>query len=656
MPSFSATTGGAADGAAPGQSSGPASGPDSGRSIGTVAPRHAAFLDPLPLACGATLPSYELAYETYGTLNAGRSNAVLICHALNASHHVAGVYEGEPDNVGWWDNMVGPGKPLDTDRFFVVGVNNLGSCFGSSGPTTINPATGRPWGADFPLVTVEDWVDAQARLADRLGIERWAAVMGGSLGGMQALCWATRYPQRLAGALVIAAAPNLSAENIAFNEVARQAIMTDPDFHGGHFDAQGTKPRRGLRVARMIGHITYLSDEQMEAKFGRRLRDGLKFSFAPEFQIESYLRYQGEKFAEYYDANTYLRITKALDYFDPALATGGDLARALAPATCRFLVVSFTTDWRFPPARSREIVKALVDNHREVSYAEIVAPHGHDAFLLDDPQYFGVVRAFFDQLATTLKMGSGRISHALGTTTLVADRTAAPSGDQGPGPSSARPGSEIRPDPISRADYAAMAAWIPRGARVLDLGCADGGLLAYLRDARGVTGYGVEIGDAGVLASVKNGISVIQRDLEGGLAGFDDGSFDVVILSQTLQAMRHIEEIVAEMLRVGREAIVSFPNFGHWAHRLQILRGRMPVSDALPYQWYDTPNIHLCTVADFDAFLAKREYAVASRTILAGGAPVSFLPNLRGELALYRFGVRSNSGRSASSVAKASDR
>ena len=334
---------------------------------------------------------------------------MLVCHALNASHHVAGVYEGEPDNVGWWDNMVGPGKPLDTDRFFVVGVNNLGSCFGSSGPTTVNPTTGKPWGADFPLVTVEDWVDAQARLADRLGIERWAAVMGGSLGGMQALCWSIRYPQRLASALVIAAAPNLSAENIAFNEVARQAIMTDPDFHGGHFDAQGTKPRRGLRVARMIGHITYLSDEQMEAKFGRRLRDGLKFSFAPEFQIESYLRYQGEKFADYYDANTYLRITKALDYFDPALATGGDLARALAPAACRFLVVSFTTDWRFPSPRSREIVKALVDNNREISYAEIVAPHGHDAFLLDDPQYFNVVRAFLDRLVAR-ELGSGRIS------------------------------------------------------------------------------------------------------------------------------------------------------------------------------------------------------------------------------------------------------
>ncbi|MEO8537450.1 MAG: homoserine O-acetyltransferase, partial [Betaproteobacteria bacterium] len=387
MPSFSATTGGVEREE------------HFESSVGLVEPLCAHFDTPLALASGRSLPQYDLAYETYGTLDDARSNAVLVCHALNASHHVAGHYAGEPDNVGWWDNMVGPGKPLDTDRFFVVGVNNLGSCFGSSGPVSTNPATGEPWGSEFPLVTVEDWVDAQAHLADRLGIVQWAAVMGGSLGGMQALDWAIRYPHRIRSALVIAAAPNLSAENIAFNEIARQAIMTDPEFHGGNFHAHGVKPRRGLRVARMIGHITYLSDEQMEAKFGRQLREGLKFSFAPEFQIESYLRHQGEKFAEYYDANTYLRITKALDYFDPARSTGGDLARALSPAACRFLVVSFTTDWRFAPARSREIVKALVDNKRQVSYAEIGAAHGHDAFLLDDPQYMAVVRAYFERIA-----------------------------------------------------------------------------------------------------------------------------------------------------------------------------------------------------------------------------------------------------------------
>ena len=376
------------------------------------------FSEPLPLKSGATLPAYSLTYETYGQLNAARSNAVLVCHALNASHHVAGV--DEHGQTGWWDNLVGPGKPLDTDRFFVIGVNNPGSCFGSTGPMHVNPQTGQIWGADFPVQTVEDWVDAQARLVQRLGIEQLAAVLGGSLGGMQALAWTLRHPQRLRHCIAVATAPNLSAQNIAFNEVARRAIVTDPEFHGGHFYAHGVVPKRGLRVARMIGHITYLSDDAMEAKFGRRMRsaqgalpvdgraaDALEFAYSTqeiEFQIESYLRHQGDKFSEYFDANTYLLITRALDYFDPAREHGGDLARAFAVARGRrFLLVSFTTDWRFSPARSREIVKALVDNRIDVSYAEIAAPHGHDAFLLDDPRYHQVMRATFERVAAELE-------------------------------------------------------------------------------------------------------------------------------------------------------------------------------------------------------------------------------------------------------------
>jgi len=408
------------------------------------------FADPLPLRSGASIRAYNLRYETYGELNADKSNAVLICHALNASHHVAGVYFDEagavqPKSEGWWDTMIGPGKPVDTDRFFVIGVNNLGSCFGSTGPMQRNPDTGEVYGADFPVVTVQDWVNAQARLLDALGVGTLAAVMGGSLGGMQALSWALQYPERVRNAVVVASAPNLTAENIAFNEVARRAIVTDPDFHGGHFYRHGVLPKRGLRIARMIGHITYLSDDVMNEKFGRQLRDGgqaaskreatgeddapsqpgprdrlsrtagaaapsggsavreatsvgaYKFSTQEvEFEIESYLRYQGDKFAEYFDANTYLLITRALDYFDPAGESGGDLGRALAKATAKFLLVSFTTDWRFAPARSREIVKALVGNQRDVSYAEIDAPHGHDAFLLDDARYMGVVRSYFN--------------------------------------------------------------------------------------------------------------------------------------------------------------------------------------------------------------------------------------------------------------------
>ena len=377
-------------------------------SIGVVAPQIMHFAEPLRLQNGSAIGNYQLMVETYGTLNAARSNAVLVCHALNASHHVAGVYADDPRNVGWWDNMVGPGKPLDTNRFFVIGINNLGSCFGSTGPMSADPATGTPYGARFPVVTVEDWVHAQARVADALGIERFAAVMGGSLGGMQALAWSLMYPERVAHCIDIASTPKLSAQNIAFNEVARSAILSDPDFHGGDYYAHDVKPRRGLRVARMIGHITYLSDDDMAEKFGRALRraegaiDAYNFNFDVEFEVESYLRYQGDKFADYFDANTYLLITRALDYFDPAKAYGGDLTAALAHSSAKFLVVSFGTDWRFAPARSREIVKALLDNRRQVTYAEIDAPHGHDAFLLDDARYHDLMRAYYERIALSL--------------------------------------------------------------------------------------------------------------------------------------------------------------------------------------------------------------------------------------------------------------
>jgi homoserine O-acetyltransferase/O-succinyltransferase len=376
--------------------------------LGLVTPQEMRFSEPLPLKSGAVLRDYALTYETYGRLNAARSNAVLVCHALNASHHVAGTYfDGKhaDGTVGWWDNLVGPGKPLDTNHFFVIGVNNPGSCFGSTGPKDINPATGTVYGADFPVVTVQDWVDAQVRLVRALGIDQLAAVLGGSLGGMQALDWTLRHPKRLRHCVAVATAPNLSAQNIAFNEVARRAIVTDPDFHGGHYIAHGTVPKRGLRVARMIGHITYLAGDAMELKFGRELRAAeLGYSTQDiEFQIESYLRHQGDKFSEYFDANTYLLITRALDYFDPASEFGGDLARAFAAAkNNRFLLVSFSTDWRFSPARSREIVKALVDNRIGVSYAEINAPHGHDAFLLEDPRYHGVMRAYFQRIASEI--------------------------------------------------------------------------------------------------------------------------------------------------------------------------------------------------------------------------------------------------------------
>ncbi len=373
-------------------------------SVGLVSPQKIHFAEPLILQSGSTLASFDLMVETYGVLNAERSNAILICPALNASHHVAGYYADEPKAIGWWDNMVGPGKPLDTQRFFVIGINNLGSCFGSTGPMSLNPQTGEPYGAQFPLLTVEDWVNAQARVADTFGIERFAAVVGGSLGGMQALTWSMRYAQRVAHCIVIASTSKLSAQNIAFNEVARSAILSDPDFHGGNYYLQQVKPRQGLRLARMIGHITYLSNNDMANKFGRTQiqsnpNDAFRFSYDAEFEVESYLHHQADKFAEYFDANTYLLTTRALDYFDPARAYKGDLAAALQHTTAHYLVASFTTDWRFPSANSRELVQALLKSKRPVAYAEIDAPHGHDAFLLDDTRYHNLIRTYVERIA-----------------------------------------------------------------------------------------------------------------------------------------------------------------------------------------------------------------------------------------------------------------
>jgi homoserine O-acetyltransferase/O-succinyltransferase len=369
-------------------------------SVGLVTPQLMQFAEPLPLACGRSLADYQLIFETYGELNATASNAVLICHALSGHHHAAGYHSADERKPGWWDSCIGPGKPIDTNKFFVVSLNNLGGCNGSTGPSSINPATGKPFGADFPVMTVEDWVHSQARLADNLGISQWAAVIGGSLGGMQAMQWTISYPERVRHCLAIASAPKLSAQNIAFNEVARQAILTDPQFHGGHFQEQGEIPKRGLMLARMVGHITYLSDDAMGEKFGRGLKsEKLNYDFhSVEFQVESYLRYQGEEFSTRFDANTYLLMTKALDYFDPAAEHDGDLAKTLAGVTADFCVMSFTTDWRFSPLRSREIVDALTAARKNVCYLEIDAPQGHDAFLLPIPRYLQAFDSYMKRI------------------------------------------------------------------------------------------------------------------------------------------------------------------------------------------------------------------------------------------------------------------
>ena len=368
-------------------------------SVGLVKTQFKTIKKSLPLDCGRTLPEFTLAYETYGELNQAKSNALLICHALSGDQHAAGYYSMEDRKPGWWDNCIGPGKPFDTNRYFIVCPNNLGGCKGSSGPTTINPQTDTPYGPDFPLVTVHDWVISQSYLADELGIQQWAAVIGGSLGGMQVMQWAIDFPERLRHAVIIAAAPKLTAQNIAFNEVARQSIFSDPDFHQGRYYEHHTIPRQGLMLARMLGHITYLSDDAMREKFGRDLREGkLNFGFDVEFQVESYLRHQGKSFVDRFDANTYLLMTKVLDYFDPALDFDNDLAQVFKDTNANFLVVSFTGDWRFSPARSREIVRALIAAKKEVSYTEIKADLGHDAFLTPIPEYLGILHAYMDTI------------------------------------------------------------------------------------------------------------------------------------------------------------------------------------------------------------------------------------------------------------------
>ena len=369
-------------------------------SVGIVEPQVACYDQPLALQCKEQLPGFELIYETYGTLNAARSNAVLVCHALSGDHHAAGYHSAKDAKPGWWDHCIGPGKPIDTGKFFVVGMNNLGGCGGSTGPLSVNPASGQPWGARFPAVTVKDWVRSQAMLADTLGIERFAAVIGGSLGGMQALQWAIDFPQRVAHAVVIAAAPKLSAQNIAFNEIARQAILADPDYLEGRYFQADKRPRKGLMLARMLGHVTYLSDDGMGERFGRELKSGdVGLAQDVQFQVESYLRYQGTSFSNRFDANTYLLMTRALDYFDPALEFGGDLVRALAGASARFLVLSFSSDWRFSPGRSEEIVNALIEARKDVASATIESPHGHDSFLLPNERYFDVLGGYLDGAA-----------------------------------------------------------------------------------------------------------------------------------------------------------------------------------------------------------------------------------------------------------------
>lgn len=592
-------------------------------SVGIVAPRRVPIHRALSLDCGRTLDGFELMVETYGTLNAERSNAVLVCPALSGDHHAAGWHSLDDRKPGWWDGYIGPGKPIDTSRFYVVSLNNIGGCNGSTGPRSINPATGEPWGPDFPLITVRDWVRSQAYLADELGISRWAVVIGGSLGAMQAQQWAVDYPDRIGHAVVIASAPRLTAQNIAFNEIARQAILSDPDFHGGRYYAHGVKPVHGLKLARMLGHITYLSDDAMRNRFGRMLREtnARRYTFNyedVEFEVESYLRHQGQTFTDHFDANTYLLMTKTLDYFDPAADYNDDLAAAFEHAQCSFLIISFSSDWRFAPLRSREIVRALLRARRNVSYAEIKSTHGHDGFLMPDPDYARALRNYLRRVADECGHGAGH-NIPVATSSHAVEHC---------------PAAALRPD------LALICDWIKPGSRILDLGCGDGQLLQCLANSHNVTGYGLEIDPDNVNTCIAAGIKVLQADLNDGLADFDDDSFDTVVMTQALQVLDRPDRAITEMLRVGRQAIVTFPNFGHWRARVALSAGHMPVTPALPHRWYDSPNIHLCTVGDFEALCREKGWKIVRRAALNDlrhkELLIGVFPNLLCEIGLYQ--------------------
>ena len=574
----------------------------------------ARFEQPFRLERGGVLPGISIAYETYGQLNPSRDNAVLVCHALSGDSHVA--RHNESDDPGWWDLMVGPGKPIDTERFFVICPNLLGGCRGSTGPGSINPATGKPYGRDFPTLTIGDMVQSQRALVDYLGISKLLAVVGGSLGGHQALTWATRCPDRLQGVVPLATSPRLTSQALAFDVVGRNAIRRDPAYHGGQYYGEKRTPEAGLAIARMIGHITYLSQEAMTRKFDPdRLRPrSVPTEFEKVFSVGSYLGHQGDKFVERFDANSYIAISMAMDLFDLG-GTPAQLAGALRPATCQWLIISFSSDWLFPPEQSRDVVEALIRNRARVSYCNVRSGCGHDAFLLPDefPIYGEMIRAFLSNLAR--------------------QQTSVPA-----------PATEPTQDPTSifhqhRIDYDRLVELIPSGASVLDLGCGSGTLLARLQKENPGRLMGLELDEQRVLAAVRRGLDVVQADLNQGLGAFADHQFDCVVLSQTLQAVQDVEGVVNEMVRVGRTCIVSFPNFAyHRLRRMLAEEGRAPKSEGvLRYEWYNTPNIRFFTIADFDEFCRQKHLRVHRRIGLDTEAGVEVLedPNLNADLAIF---------------------
>ncbi len=591
-------------------------------SVGIVTPQFYTFAEApheLELECGVRLGPITLAYETYGTLNETGSNAILITHALSGDAHVAGLHHEEDAKPGWWDSMVGPGKAFDTNRYFVVCSNVLGGCRGTTGPAAINPATGKAYGLDFPVITIGDMVQAQRHLVDHLGIDTLLAVAGGSMGGMQALEWATRYPDRVGSAMIIASTHTSGAQQIAFDAVGRHAIQGDKDFQNG--DYYGTEgPSQGLAIARMLAHITYLSDESMRLKFGRNLRsaDQLKYDFDSEFAVETYLDYQGEQFVNRFDANTYLYVTKAMDYFDIA-SRFGSLDEAMKVITSKILVLSFSSDWLYPPYFSEDIVYALARQRKNVTYCNIQSAYGHDAFLLEVNVLSKIIGGFLDHMKNPDLVRSVQ--------NLVSD-----SETDVPPPSAAQ--ENIYEG--HRVDYDMITNLVEEDSRVLDIGCGDGALLAQLVRTKNVQGMGLELAQGSVVTCVRRGISVVQADIDKGLSALPDQSFDYVILSMTLQVIKKPDLALREMLRVGKKCIVSFPNFGHWRVRwITFFEGRAPVTRNLPYAWYQTPNRHVLAIDDFRKMCRTLNAEIEKEIPLYSQGEATFWPNLFAEEALY---------------------
>lgn len=588
-------------------------------SVGLVATQVVRVVEaeaPLQLACGKTLGPIEVAYETYGRLSAARDNAILICHALSGNAHAAGYHSEDDAKPGWWEDMVGPGKGINTDKYFVICSNFLGGCSGTTGPSSVNPATGKPYGLDFPIITVADMVRVQKRLLEKLGIEHLLAVVGGSIGGMQVLQWSIAYPDMMEAALPIATTTHLGAQSIAFDAVGRNAILGDADFADGQYH-NNQVPARGLGIARMIGHITYLSEEGMRQKFGRELRstENYNYDFNSEFAVETYLDHQGQAFVDRFDANSYLYITKASDYFDLE-RDHGSLKQAFAATQARFLVVSFSSDWLFTPAQSEAMVEALVANGKDVSFCNIASSYGHDAFLLESETLGSFICCF---LAAT------HARQAVGVDGICCDRHS---------PSLSHYEQAHR----ARVDYDLVGSLIEPDSTVLDVGCGDGELLAKLREDKRIDGRGIEVQQDLVLGCVCRKVSIIQYDIERGLGRYADKSFDYVVMSQTVQTIKNPEKVLKELLRVGRKVIVSFPNFAHWRCRMQLLlSGKSPMTRQLPFRWYNTPNIHCLSLKDFDEMCHRLGVRIEKRIPLVGtsASPVRVAPNLLAEQVIY---------------------